>query len=510
MSLMNRIPATFLVLVTAGSILNCQAQTGTSSMRQGPANPEITEKNAETQISMPSAFSQFQNVFADVADKVMPGVVSVKSERKVELTRQGMPFDFFNEDPFGFFFGQPRQPRENPNRPPQERQESGLGSGVIVTADGYILTNNHVIQGADKLTVQLADESEYEAEVVGADPASDLAVIKIKSDKKDFAVVPFGNSENTRIGEWVVAVGSPFGLYKTVTVGIVSAKGRKNTGISTYGNFIQTDAAINPGNSGGPLVNLQGELIGINTAIYSRSGGYQGIGFAIPVGLARTVMQDLIKDGQVTRGWLGVSIQPVAQEMVSTLGLPSRKGALVGDVFPDGPAAKAGIKRGDVITRVGDRDVDDVNDLMNKVAELRPGTTVEISLLRDGKSRKVKAKVDKREEEKNIRAQAGSAPETTDLSSLGLEATDMNEAARQKFGVEAKVKEGVLVTQVAPGGAAAAAGLRTGDVILEANRKPVKTVADFQKVMNTVKKSEKLLILIHRNGNTFYGVMTKP
>ncbi len=506
MPLKNRIPVAVLVIVMSGTMLNCQGQTGSPKLQQG-------EKESPAPVMSPSAggapFTQFQHVFADVADKVMPAVVSVKSERKVEVTRQGMPFDFFNEDPFGFFFGQPRQPRENQNRPPQERQESGLGSGVIVTEDGYILTNNHVIQGADKLIVQLSDESEYEAKVIGSDPASDLAVIKITDEKKKFAKVPFGDSDKIRIGEWVVAVGSPFGLYKTVTTGIVSAKGRKNTGISTYGNFIQTDAAINPGNSGGPLVNLHGELVGINTAIYSRTGGYQGIGFAIPVALAQTVMQDLIKDGEVTRGWLGVSIQPVTEDMASALGLKSRKGALIGDVLPDGPAAKAGMKRGDVITKIANNEIDDVNDLLNRVAALRPGTTVEVTVHRDGKSRGLKTKIEKREAEKSATSR-GADPEPTGLSSLGMEATELTEASARRYGVETELKAGLLVTQVTPGGPAVEAGLRSGDIVVEANRKPVKSAAELKKALEGVKKGEKALILINRSGNTFYGVLTMP
>jgi serine protease Do len=369
-----------------------------------------------------------------------------------------------------------------------------------------------VIDGAQKLTVQLADEREFEAEVVGTDPATDLAVIRIKDGPEGLPALELGNSDELLIGEWVVAVGAPFGLYETVTVGIVSAKGRQNTGITTYGNFIQTDAAINPGNSGGPLVNLDGEVIGINTAIYSQSGGYQGIGFAIPVNLARAVMEGLVRDGKVTRGWLGVSIQPLTHEMASALGLPGRKGALVSDVLDGGPAEKAGVKRGDVITAVNGKEVADANDLMNKVALLQPGTKARLTVWRDGKQATLEARISKREEESLGRQMPGGSPEPesegTGLSSLGLEATDLTRSARMRYRIAPGIRDGAVVTAVTPDGPAAEADIRAGDVILEAGRREITSVADLRRAVSASPRDKGILLLLDRQGSTFYAVVT--
>ncbi len=326
-----------------------------------PVPPQLETSNpaADSSVSRsPERYGDFQQIFADVAGSALPAVVSIHSEKEVV--------------------------------------ETGLGSGVIIDSDGTILTNNHVIEGADRIQVQLHDDREFEAEVLGADPPSDLAIIRLKNAGGFFTAMPLGNSDQLRIGEWVLAVGSPYGLSQTVTTGIISAKGRHNTGINSYENFLQTDAAINPGNSGGALLNLRGELVGINTAIFSQSGGYQGIGFAIPINMAKKISADLIRDGKVTRGWLGVSIQSLNSEQALTLGLKDRRGAFVGGVLPGGPAEKAGIRRGDVILLVGQSPIQDPNDLLNYIALQPPGTSVDVKLNRGGKLLVLKAQIDRR------------------------------------------------------------------------------------------------------------------
>lgn len=338
------------------------ALTGCNSAkdRHVPQQLETTTPSTASSVlsAPPGKYGDFQQVFADVAESGLPAVVSIHSEKAVV--------------------------------------ETGLGSGVLIDSNGTILTNNHVIEGADRIQVQLHDDREFEAEVLGADPPSDLAVIRLKNAVGAFPSLPLGNSDNVRIGEWVLAVGSPYGLSQTVTTGIISAKGRHNTGISSYENFLQTDAAINPGNSGGALINLRGELVGINSAIFSQSGGYQGIGFAIPINMAKKISADLIRDGKVTRGWLGVSIQSLNLEQAVAAGLKDRHGAFVGGVLPGGPAEKAGLRRNDVILAVGSKPIDDPNDLLNYIALQLPGSSVDVKLNRAGKVLVLKAHIDRR------------------------------------------------------------------------------------------------------------------
>jgi serine protease Do len=452
----------------------------------------------------PDRYGAFRSVFTDVARKVIPSVVSVSMERTVPVTQN--PFEFFFDDPF---FGGQGPDGGGPRQQPRNRKESGLGSGFIIDPKGLILTNNHVVEGAQKLTVQLADEREFDAEVVGTDKPSDLALIRIKHPPSGLVPLRFGDSDKLQIGEWVVAVGAPFGLYESVTTGIISAKGRQNTGISTYGNFLQTDAAINPGNSGGPLVNLDGEVVGINTAIYSQSGGYMGIGFAIPVNLARTVEASLAKGGKVVRGWLGVSIQSVSRDMAEALGLKVPEGgavhgALIGDVVPDSPADKAGLKRGDLVTRMQGQDVKDANDLMNRVALLAPGTKADLTVIRGGKEQKITVTVGKRDEEKIAKQEGGANGGA--VAALGLEAADVNEETRRQYRIGKRVKEGAVVTRVDPDGPAAEAGVREGDVIIEADRRKVASAADLDQAVADEGKDGKVLLLINRRGDTFFAM----
>ncbi len=506
-------------LALSFALSGCRLKSAAAeSSRPDPSPAQAGVSGNAPSASTPSSsgkYGAFQDIFTVVAKKVIPSVVSVSMERTV--TQSPGLFGFTDpDDPFGFFFGEPGQnPHGRRRQAPRKFKQTGLGSGFLTDAEGYILTNNHVVEDAQKITVKLSDERVFEAEVVGTDKPSDLAVLKIKGKVPAGLVpLPLGDSDKLQIGEWVVAVGAPYGLYETVTTGIISAKGRENTGISTYGNFLQTDAAINPGNSGGPLVNLDGEAIGINTAIYSQTGGYQGIGFAIPVNLAKHVMVDLIKHGKVTRGWLGVSIQQLSPDMADALGMKDHHGALVGDVVPGGPAEQAGVRRGDVILKLQGQDILDANDLMNRIALIPPGTTIDLTLFRDGKTTTAKAKVTKREEEKlSQENQPSQEPGETEsngvVTSLGLEAADLSDEVRKQLQLSDKVKSGVAVTKIDPDGGAAEAGIEEGDVILEVNRKKVESVKDLQSQVLKSKKGSSLLFLINRKGSTFFALV-KP
>jgi serine protease Do len=440
----------------------------------------------------PGKYGDFPQIFADVAEGALPAVVSIYTEKDVAS-------DGGSGDPFEYFFGYPSPEGGS-------RRESGLGSGVIISEDGTILTNNHVIDGASRIRVQLNDGAEYDAEVVGADPPSDLAVIRVKAKDATFPAMPLGDSDRLRVGEWVVAVGSPYGLSQTVTTGIISAKGRHNTGINSYENFLQTDAAINPGNSGGALLNLRGELVGINTAIFSRSGGYQGIGFAIPIGMARKISADLIRDGEVTRGWLGVSIQPLDPVLAEALGVKDRHGALVGGVIPGSPADKAGIRRGDVITRIGGLVIKDANELLNHIALLSPGMWVEIGLIREGKSLNYKAKITRRDDKRVARLDEKKDEGDARVAELGLSLEDLSSSLRKDYGITPDVT-GLLVAGVEPESRAEQAGLQEGDVLVEANRARLRNTREFQELLRRTAKGGRILLLVSRGGETFFTAL---
>ena len=377
--------------------------------------------------------------------------------------------------------------------------QAGRASGVIITSDGYALTNNHVVDGATAVRVRLADGREFDAKIAGRDPQTDLALLKI--DATNLPVIPLGDSSALRVGEPVMAVGNPFGLEQTVTTGIVSATGRV-IGEGAYDDFIQTDASINPGNSGGPLINARGEVIGINSAIFSRTGGSIGIGFAVPVNLAKFVVPQLAESGQVVRGWLGVTAQPLTAELAAGLRLPRSEGALVSQVWEGSPADAAGLKRGDVIIEMDGRKIGRTTDLSLLVAATPVGKNVTMSVLREGKPLVLTAKVARREQE----AQLSSAPqpETEQRARLGVAVEPVTPELAGQLGV---APEGVIVRRVTEGSSAAEAGLRPGDVITEANRQPVKNPDDLRRVVDAVQPGAPLLLLVQRDGKTSYLVV---
>jgi serine protease Do len=426
---------------------------------------------------------------ADIAEKATPSVVNI-SLTKLSKVQGQMPFPFF--------FG--------PGPEQQERREQGMGSGVIVSSDGYVLTNNHVVSDAQEIKVTLYDKREFDAEVVGTDPKSDVAVIRLKSAPNDLKPIAVGDSSRIRLGDVVLAIGNPFGVGQTVTMGIVSAKGRADVGIVDYEDFIQTDAAINPGNSGGALVNMEGQLVGINTAILSRSGGYQGIGFAIPTNMVSPIMESLKKYGKVTRGWLGVSIQDVDQELSSAMKLPTSRGVLISDVQPGSPAQHAGLKRGDVVVKVDGQSVETTGHFRNAIALGGTGKKVNLELYRDGKLETLSASLGEQPQDKQVSvATPGSGGPAGGLDGLSL--SELTPDLRQRLNLGSSVGRGLAVTRVAQGSPAARSGLRPGDVLLEVNRKPVGTVREFEELYG--KSKGNVLLLLHRQGSTVFVVVRR-
>jgi serine protease Do len=431
--------------------------------------------------------------YAEVVDRVAPAVVTIRSERMVRLTSQPFPDVPWFRDFFGDRFPRGRIP---------ERREGGMGSGVIVRQDGYILTNHHVVEGAEEVTVELTDGRSFKAKVVGTDAPSDLAVLKI--DAPNLKTLPLGDSDEVRVGDVVLAVGNPLGVGQTVTMGIVSAKGRATRmGDGSYEDFIQTDAPINRGNSGGPLVNTRGELIGINSQILSPSGGNIGIGFSIPANMARHVMTQLIEHGEVRRGRLGVTIQAITPELASAMNLSGTNGALVSSVDAKSPAESAGIKRGDVITAVNGETVKDSNMLRNKIAELGPGAEAKLTILRDGKERVVTATLEELPSDSSRSVDRSSRK--TGSGRFGIAVEPLTSARARELGVNAK--QGVVIEEVEPGSRAANAGLREGDVIEEVDRKPVKSVEELRAALESGDRPA--LLLVHRGANTVFVTLER-
>jgi len=465
-----------------------------------------TSAAENTQVQVPSRLESLPD-FAPLAEKLAPVVVNISATQappartapRARGRRQPSPQPFGDTDPFGEFwrrfFGQPFGPEE-----PDGGSRTALGSGVIMDIKGLILTNNHVVENADKITVKLSDEREFNAKVMGRDPKTDVAVIQITNAHGEFPVAPLGDSSKLRVGNWVVAMGSPFGLANTLTVGVVSAKGRQ-IGAGPYDNFIQTDASINPGNSGGPLVNLRGEVVGINTAIFSQTGGNLGIGFAIPINLAKDILPELIKTGKVTRGWLGVSIQPVTPQLAESLGLEKSRGALVASVSQGGPADEAGIKVGDVIVEYNGTKIDHANQLPILVAQTEVGKNANVVVWRDNKRIPLTAKIGKLKEEEVV----ASGPQK---GKLGMTVQNLTPELAETLGLDRS--EGIVITSVEPGSAADEAGLRQGDVILEVNRKKITDAGEFRKIVDRTKPNENLLFLLRRGSTNLFLALKSP
>jgi len=419
--------------------------------------------------------------FSDLAEKVRPGVVNIQVVKSVKNAGFEFPFPF-------------RIP-ENPHGGPEQQ---GVGSGFVISADGYILTNNHVVHEATEIKVKLADGKEYDAKVVGRDLKTDLALLKAEG-ASGLHALQLGDSDSLKVGNWVVAVGSPFGLEQTVTAGIVSAKGRV-IGSGPYDNFIQTDASINPGNSGGPLLNMEGEVVGINTAIFSQSGGNVGIGFAIPVNMAKEIAPQLKEKGHVTRGWLGVGIQKITPELAKSFGLKEEKGALVSQVVKGGPADKGGLETGDVIVEFDGKKISDSNELPRMVASIPIGKAVSVKVLRAGSLVDREVKIGEMEEQKEEVASVSTR------KPLGMSVQNITPEIAKGLGL--KSETGILVARVVPGSPAAKADIRSGDVIQQVNKKPVKDVEGFKQQIENAKDQETILLLIQRGENTLFAALT--
>jgi serine protease Do len=446
--------------------------------------------------------------FVAIAEEVRPAVVNISAESVTEDKFH----NFMDDDFFRRFFGLP--PDRTPNQPRMRRSES-LGSGFIISPDGYVLTNNHVVEGAEKVTVTLPDKRSFKADIIGSDRETDVAVLKINAGD-DLPTIPLGNSDSILVGDWVMAVGNPFpnlGLDRTVTVGVVSAKGRQGLIFGgtednpSYQNYIQTDASINPGNSGGPLVNLQGQVIGINSAIATPTGGNVGIGFAIPINMAKDVSEQLIKSGKVSRGYLGIYPQDITEDLKNANGLPSTEGVLVAQVDKDTPAEKGGLKVGDVIMKLDNRKVTDAQQFRFLVANEGPGTTIKLQVWRNGAIKDISVKLGDRTEFVNLR---GRQPREEKLKDrwLGLSVETLTEDNASQYGVE--YTPGAIITGVEPGSPADDADLMTGDIILKIGGKDIKTADDFYSVAGSLKKSSKPVSFYIRRGQSNIFVAVTP
>jgi len=446
------------------------------------------------------ALKQTSKAFSQIAKKAIPAVVFIKVEKTIEsgaVMTPGVPFEF--NDPFNFFgedFFERFFRHRFPQQPRKFRQE-GQGSGFVISHDGYILTNNHVVGDADVITVKLHNGKEYRAEVIGSDEKSDVALIKIDGEK--LPVLPLGDSDDIEIGEWVIAIGNPFGLTETLTFGVVSAKGRSNVNIADYEDFIQTDAAINPGNSGGPLISLEGKAIGINTAIFSRSGGYMGIGFAIPINMAKFIKEQLIKSGKVTRGQLGVMIGPVESDLAEYFDLDRTKGTVVTEVVEGSPADKAGLKSGDIILKFNGKEVQGPGQLKNLVGMTAPGEKVELVVFREGKEKRITAKIGE------LTDTIGHADVSEIAGKLGLTVQDITEDTGRFFG--GRSQEGVVVSRVEAGSPADRVGIRPGNIIISVNQRDIDSVKDFNQALKESVKSKKVLMLIKAKTYTRFVVL---
>ena len=468
------------------------------------------ETSSEETVSIPNGVIELQEAFANVAQVVKPAVVNISA---VQILKMEVPYyEFFFGDPFedffDEFFGRPRRERPQPERREFERKAEATGSGVIIDPEGYILTNYHVIAGAEDIKVTLSNgvEKKYDAEVIGKDARTDLAVIKIKSKEK-FPAAKLGDSDKIRIGDWAIAIGSPFGLQQTLTVGVISAK-RQSLFVEgkEYRDMIQTDASINRGNSGGPLVNIRGEVIGINTAIYAPTGVFAGVGFAIPINSAKEILGDLIEKGKVVRGWLGIEIREVDEVIAKQFNLPKKEGVLVNRVMEDSAAEKGGMKRGDVIIKFGDREVKNVRDLQDVVAGTAPGKKVKVMVIREKKEVPLDIKLEEMPEpteEARVREKEVEREKEGEFEEwLGMRVETLTPALARQYGITDK--EGVVVAGIEIGGKAEEMGLVEGDLIRSVNRQSTGNVTEFRKVIKKVNLSEGVIFDIVRGGRPIY------
>ncbi len=480
-----------LVLGYAGPTVTIKAET----------QEEELEKISEELEKLGSVANTLEKSLALVAEYVKPSVVSITTVKIFKHPKRRFhgdrperrrdPFrDFFGDDFFDRFMPRPRPPEG-------EFKTRSLGSGVIVDKRGYILTNNHVVADMDELKVKLSDKREFDAKIIGTDPQTDLAVIKIEGE--NLIPAKMGDSDEMKPGLWAIAVGNPFGLTSTVSVGVISAIGRSGVGIAQYENFIQTDAAINPGNSGGPLLNIKGEVIGINTAIFTRTGGYQGIGFAIPVNMAKAVLRDLIEKGKVTRGWLGVVIQNLDPSLAKQFDVDVIEGVLISDVQDDSPAKEAGFERGDIVIEYDNKEVADINELRNKVAQTEVGKKVKVKVLRGSKEKVLTVKIG--EQPADLFA-VGPFPGGKDL---GMTVQDLTEELAGSLGYEGE--SGVVVSAIEQGSPAAQTDIKEGDLIKEVNREKITNVKGFRQALRKSEKGKDVLLLIRRGMHTRFVII---
>jgi len=473
-----------LIALTSGYIIGNR----TNIFHRNSSSPPYTYN-----FQIPKQLSGESTAFSEIVKMVSPVVVNISTSKTVE--KDSRPFsDLFDDKFFDFL---------EPYHHPKKWKEQSLGSGMIVSPEGYILTNAHVVEKADEIQVTLYDQQNFKGKIIGSDPKTDIAVIKISAN--ELPAIKWGDSDKISVGEFVLAFGNPYSLSNTVTMGIVSAVGRANVGIADYEDFIQTDAAINPGNSGGPLVNIKGEMIGVNTAIFSRTGGYQGIGFAVPSNMAKSVMTQLIKEGKVTRGWLGITIQNFTPELAREFGLSKSTGALVTEIMKGSPAEKAGLRRGDIIIEVDDKEIKNVESLRNTIAQSTVGRSIKLTIIRDGKHLTLTAKITEFPQD-----MAQTTPqESEDRFSYqenalaGFSVLDLTGEIAKQLGLS-KDEKGVVIVKVEPYTAAEDAGLRKGDIIQEINKKNIRNIHDFNAIISKVKKGDTLLLFINRNGNKFY------
>jgi serine protease Do len=482
-----------LVALAGGALLSQGVRNWTGHTVFGAPGTSI----AISQNALPVSLGNFANGFSAVLKPALPAVVNISSSKVVKPGRNQMS-PMFNDPFFRQFFGDQGPGEARPQR------EQSLGSGVIVSSDGTILTNNHVVDGATDIKVFLSDKREFQAKLIGTDANTDIAVLKI--DASNLPTLPLGDSNQLQVGDLIFAIGDPFGVGETATMGIVSATGRGGFGIERYENFIQTDAAINPGNSGGAMIDIHGNLVGINTAILSHGsmngeGGNEGVGFAIPVSMAKPVMDQILAHGKVVRGYLGVHIQDLTPELARAFGLKDGTGVLIGDVSADTPASRAGLKKGDVILKVNGEPVGAMNQLHVQIAQFAPGTQIKLQIWRNGSTQDVSVKLDEFKDQDEKVASA----EVTGAALEGVQVQDLSSDVIQQLNLPAGT-HGVVVTSVDPSSAAAAAQLNRGDVIQEVNHKPISNTSDYQQALSGVGK-QAVLLLVNHGGVTGYVVV---